>query len=101
LRSAQGDLARVQAQLINAQANARRQQELFNRGVGAQDRQAVMARPRTKQKIERDAEACGDEADPLQDAEGARQVTEPELVDERKHEQGVDGDEPQGVEKPR
>ncbi|MCP1442270.1 RND family efflux transporter MFP subunit [Pseudomonas sp. GGS8] len=36
LRSAQGDLARVQAQLINAQANARRQQELFNRGVGAQ-----------------------------------------------------------------
>ena len=36
LRSAQGDLAKVQAQLINAQANARRQQELFNRGVGAQ-----------------------------------------------------------------
>ena len=36
LRSAQGDLARVQAQYINAQANARRQQELFNRGVGAQ-----------------------------------------------------------------
>ncbi|MHC8303651.1 efflux RND transporter periplasmic adaptor subunit [Pseudomonas sp. PB3P13] len=36
LRSAQGDLARVQAQFINAQANARRQQQLFNRGVGAQ-----------------------------------------------------------------
>ena len=36
LRAAQGDLARVQAQWINAQANARRQQELFNRGVGAQ-----------------------------------------------------------------
>ena len=36
LRSAQGDLARVQAQFINAQANARRQQELFDRGVGAQ-----------------------------------------------------------------
>ena len=36
LRSAQGDLAKVQAQLINAQANARRQQELFDRGVGAQ-----------------------------------------------------------------
>ena len=36
LRSAQGDLAKVQAQLINAQATARRQQELFNRGVGAQ-----------------------------------------------------------------
>lgn len=36
LRSAQGDLARVQAQLINAQANARRQQQLFDRGVGAQ-----------------------------------------------------------------
>ena len=36
LRAAQGDLARVQAQYINAQANARRQQELFNRGVGAQ-----------------------------------------------------------------
>ena len=36
LRSAQGDLAKVQAQLINARANARRQQELFDRGVGAQ-----------------------------------------------------------------
>ena len=36
LRAAQGDLAKVQAQLINAQANARRQQELFDRGVGAQ-----------------------------------------------------------------
>ncbi|WP_065261163.1 efflux RND transporter periplasmic adaptor subunit [Pseudomonas bananamidigenes] len=36
LRSAQGDLARVEAQLINAQANARRQQALFDRGVGAQ-----------------------------------------------------------------
>ncbi|QIH05575.1 MULTISPECIES: efflux RND transporter periplasmic adaptor subunit [unclassified Pseudomonas] len=36
LRAAQGDLARVQAQWINAQANARRQQELFDRGVGAQ-----------------------------------------------------------------
>jgi RND family efflux transporter MFP subunit len=36
LRAAQGDLARVQAQFINAQANARRQQALFNRGVGAQ-----------------------------------------------------------------
>ncbi len=36
LRTAQGDLARVEAQWINAQANARRQQELFDRGVGAQ-----------------------------------------------------------------
>ncbi|WP_338800518.1 efflux RND transporter periplasmic adaptor subunit [Pseudomonas sp. RSB 5.4] len=36
LRSARGDLAKVQAQLINAQANARRQQALFDRGVGAQ-----------------------------------------------------------------
>jgi len=36
LRAAQGDLARVEAQWINAQANARRQQELFDRGVGAQ-----------------------------------------------------------------
>lgn len=36
LRAAQGDLARIQAQWINAQANARRQQELFDRGVGAQ-----------------------------------------------------------------
>ena len=36
LRAAQGDLAKVRAQLINAQANARRQQELFDRGVGAQ-----------------------------------------------------------------
>jgi len=36
LRSAQGDLAKVQAQLINARATARRQQELLDRGVGAQ-----------------------------------------------------------------
>lgn len=36
LRAAQGDLAQVQAQLINAKADARRQQELFDRGVGAQ-----------------------------------------------------------------
>lgn len=36
LRASQGDLAKIEAQLINAQANARRQQELFNRGVGAQ-----------------------------------------------------------------
>ncbi|MFJ3471167.1 efflux RND transporter periplasmic adaptor subunit [Pseudomonas sp. NPDC090203] len=36
VRASQGDLARVQAQYINAQANARRQQELFDRGVGAQ-----------------------------------------------------------------
>ncbi|MDH0749448.1 efflux RND transporter periplasmic adaptor subunit [Pseudomonas sp. GD03842] len=36
LRASQGDLARVEAQYINAQANARRQQELFDRGVGAQ-----------------------------------------------------------------
>lgn len=36
LRANQGDQARIQAQYINAQANARRQQELFDRGVGAQ-----------------------------------------------------------------
>ncbi|MNQ49697.1 Macrolide export protein MacA [compost metagenome] len=36
LRSTQGDLAKIEAQLINAQANARRQQELFDQGVGAQ-----------------------------------------------------------------
>ncbi|RZI81327.1 MAG: biotin/lipoyl-binding protein, partial [Pseudomonas sp.] len=31
LRAAEGDLARVQAQWINAQANARRQQQLYDR----------------------------------------------------------------------
>ncbi|MCQ9470540.1 efflux RND transporter periplasmic adaptor subunit [Pseudomonas alliivorans] len=36
VRGRQGDLANVQAQWINAQANARRQQALFDRGVGAQ-----------------------------------------------------------------
>lgn len=36
VRSNQGDLARIDAQWINAQANARRQQQLFDRGVGAQ-----------------------------------------------------------------
>lgn len=36
LRAAEGDLARVQAQWINVQADARRQQQLYDRGVGAQ-----------------------------------------------------------------
>lgn len=36
VRARQGDLARIEAQWINAQASARRQQELFDRGVGAQ-----------------------------------------------------------------
>ncbi|MFJ4141920.1 efflux RND transporter periplasmic adaptor subunit [Pseudomonas sp. NPDC089734] len=36
VRAREGDLARIEAQWINAQANARRQQELFDRGVGAQ-----------------------------------------------------------------
>ncbi|MGH8380435.1 efflux RND transporter periplasmic adaptor subunit [Pseudomonas sp.] len=36
LRAAEGDQAKVQAQWINAQADARRQQQLFDRGVGAQ-----------------------------------------------------------------
>jgi RND family efflux transporter MFP subunit len=36
LRSAQGDLAKIFAQLINAKASASRQQALFDRGVGAQ-----------------------------------------------------------------
>lgn len=35
VRAAQGDLAKAQAQLINVQASARRQQELFDKGVGA------------------------------------------------------------------
>jgi RND family efflux transporter MFP subunit len=35
LRSRQGDLSRVEAQWINAQANSRRQQELYDRGVGS------------------------------------------------------------------
>ena len=35
LRASEGDQARAEAQWINAQANARRQQELFDRGVGA------------------------------------------------------------------
>jgi RND family efflux transporter MFP subunit len=36
LRSAEGDLASIRANLINAQANARRQQSLFDQGVGSQ-----------------------------------------------------------------
>lgn len=36
LRAAEGDLAKIEAQWINAQANARRQQQLYDRGVGAQ-----------------------------------------------------------------
>lgn len=36
VRAREGDQAQVEAQWINAQANARRQQTLFDRGVGAQ-----------------------------------------------------------------
>ncbi|MDD0975907.1 efflux RND transporter periplasmic adaptor subunit [Pseudomonas fontis] len=36
VRAAEGDLAKVQALWINAQADARRQQALYDRGVGAQ-----------------------------------------------------------------
>ncbi|MDD0995523.1 Macrolide export protein MacA [compost metagenome] len=36
LRSAEGDLASIRANLINAQATARRQQSLFDQGVGSQ-----------------------------------------------------------------
>lgn len=36
LRASEGDQARLQAQWINAQANAHRQQALFDQGVGAQ-----------------------------------------------------------------
>lgn len=36
VRASQGDVARIEAQHINAEADARRQQELFDRGVGAQ-----------------------------------------------------------------
>lgn len=35
LRAREGDAARSEAQFLNAQADARRQQELFDRGVGA------------------------------------------------------------------
>ncbi|MBF2983742.1 triclosan efflux RND transporter adaptor protein TriB, partial [Pseudomonas aeruginosa] len=38
LRASQGDLASAEAQLIDAQANARRQEELFARSVTAQAR---------------------------------------------------------------
>lgn len=36
VRASEGDLAKVQAEWINAKADARRQQQLFDRGVGAQ-----------------------------------------------------------------
>ena len=32
---------------------------------------------------------------------GTRQVAKPELVDEGEHQHRVDGDQPQGIEKPR
>lgn len=45
LRASEGDQARSEAQWINAQANARRQQELFDRGVGAK---AVLEQAQTE-----------------------------------------------------
>lgn len=45
LRASEGDQARSEAQWINAQASARRQQELFDRGVGAK---AVLEQAQTE-----------------------------------------------------
>lgn len=63
LRSRQGDLARVQAQWLNAQASARRQQELFDRGVGAQAAlDAAVTDLKTAQASRDQAQAAVDQA---------------------------------------
>ncbi len=54
LRASQGDLASAEAQLIDAQANARRQEELFARSVTAQAR---LDDARTRLKTSRPASA--------------------------------------------
>ena len=59
----------------------------------AEDRDAVMARPRTEHEIERKPEACCEERHPLQDAQGARQVAKPELIDKGERKHRVDGDQ--------
>lgn len=50
-----------------------------------------MARSRAKDEIERKPEACGDEARPLQDAQGTWQVAKPELIDKGERQYGIDG----------
>jgi hypothetical protein len=68
---------------------------------GAEDGKTVMARPRPEDQIQRNAKSRGDEASPLQNADRARQVAEPELVGKGEDQDRVDGHEPQGVEQPR
>ncbi len=78
------------------------QQDLPHRndraGASTEDRNAVMARSRSKEKIERDTEARGDKAHALQNAERTGQIPEPELIDERKHEHRIDGDQAERVQ---
>lgn len=62
--------------------------------------ETIVARPWTEDQIERDAEPGGDEARPLQDADRARQITKPELIDEGENQDRVDGHKPQGIERP-
>jgi hypothetical protein len=60
-----------------------------------------MAWPWAEHQIERKPESRGDKARPLQDADRARQVTEPKLVGKGEHQHRVDSHEPQGLEQPR
>ena len=60
-----------------------------------------MARPRAEEEIEREPEACGGEARPLQNAKRTRQIAEPELIDKGERQHRIDGDQPQGIEEPR
>jgi hypothetical protein len=60
-----------------------------------------MARPRSEHQIERNADASGGKAGPLQDAQGTRQIAKPELIDEGDRKRCNDGDQPEGVEQSR
>jgi hypothetical protein len=59
-----------------------------------------MARPWAEDEIEREPKARSGESRSLQNAQGARQVAEPELIDKGERKHRVDKDQPQGIEKP-
>jgi hypothetical protein len=61
------------------------QKDLAHRDSSAggctEDDRAIVARPRAEDDVEGEPEACGEKYGPLQNAQGTRQIAEPELID--------------------
>jgi hypothetical protein len=58
-----------------------------------------MARSRAEQQIERNAEASSNEPHTLQNAKRTGKFAEPDLIDERENQDGINRDQAQRVER--